>query len=231
MLSLLLHSPQGLPFRGKVWLQGMQSCMTELEEGTHSGPNTSIKLRRNPRLYGHTAMRRFSYISIVVQLAATMRACMTTNPNRLSEKAIASTAATNATAGLQDTDELARRVQGKHACHTCMLTHCTVNRTPPSPPQTHAHKVHAHTHAKPAPKHTHRNTHSSSLKGGYSLPPSIRLVQNEADARGRQQDSCKPASETCVDKKEKERLVVEQAHTVDDPDAVVVHLQHAASCH
>jgi len=59
----------------------------------HLFPNTSSKLRRQPLLYGHGCIRSFSYISMVVQLAASMLACMMRKPARLTANALLMTTA------------------------------------------------------------------------------------------------------------------------------------------
>ncbi len=53
-----------------------------------------------PLLYGHGCIRSFSYISIVVQLAASMLACITRNPAKLTAKALLMTTAMKHTAVL-----------------------------------------------------------------------------------------------------------------------------------
>lgn len=67
---------------------------------TYLLPNTSSKLRRKPLLYGQGCIRSFSYISIVVQFAASMLLCMMRKPAKLTANALLMTTAMKHTAPL-----------------------------------------------------------------------------------------------------------------------------------
>lgn len=64
-------------------------------------PKTSSKFLRAPLLYGQGCIRSFSYISMVVQLAASMLACMIRKPARLTANALLTTTAMKAIADLR----------------------------------------------------------------------------------------------------------------------------------
>ncbi len=81
--------PWVISYRGTKYVMviRVQPGFAASRPATYFLPNTSSKFRRKPLLYGQGCSLSFSYISMVVQLAAMSWPCMARKPARLSAKA------------------------------------------------------------------------------------------------------------------------------------------------